>query len=477
MPKASINRLIDKYTLSTFDGIGRFDPRVLEQEGLNHQQAYKDWNQDCLNKLQQLDSFIGDEYKIPLFEHTIFLTSNTTPKQLREEYTEKMIASSKRLIAEDPNFQPILWTNNLEIADLKTIKTIKKEVPTLQVRSVSEFEDHLLYEHLTELLKKGQEDYRFFVEASDVARIMIEQKYGGIYHDLDYEIFDAEAMTRYMKSFDYFNGREEHNRWDSFTGNAFIAVKPNHPVMNKAASLTKRNLDKGPDAPEYIHYPLNKFDSVICSTGPAMLNVAYHLVGNTNGNIDMIFPGNVLYNADFARQKSKNLKNLPTTDWKWMQVKTIGGDLFQGKWGDDYLNNIQYRRTHNEKVLKVLNDLNQNDFSSYKEYIKEESDQQTLDDMILLGLSLHNEEINECLTEKLTDQTYLYKLFEKAVFTEENKIVEILLKLAINTGQSELVEDLALKVKDQYFLYEAFKFAIQNNQAEIAKNLALEIKD
>lgn len=135
-------------------GIGRFDRRVLEQEGLPHEETYRNWREDAKNKLEKLKSFKGEEYKIPPIEHAVFFTSSSSPKELKEEYVQKLSDTAKRLKAVNPNFRHILWTNNPNIRDMKSVQEILKEVPNLEIRTMDEFVDHPLRQNLSDMIEK-----------------------------------------------------------------------------------------------------------------------------------------------------------------------------------------------------------------------------------------------------------------------------------------------------------------------------------
>jgi mannosyltransferase OCH1-like enzyme len=450
------------------EGIGRFDPRVLQQEGVPHEETYRNWRKDCKDKLEKLDSFKGEDYKIPAIEHAVFFTSNSSPKELKDEYVQKLSDTAKRLKAVNPNFRHILWTNNPDIRDIESVQKILKEVPNLEIKTIYEFADHPLQQNLSTLIEKGQQDSRAFVEASDIARVMVAQKYGGVYHDLDYEIFDAQAMVSYMKSFNYFNGREEHNRYDSFSGNAFIATAPHHPVIEKAAQLIKRNLDKGPDAPKYIHEPLNKFDSVICTTGPSVLNIAYHLEGNKHGNNDMMFPGNVLYNADFARDKSsdKLLKPLPVTDFEGIEVKTVGGDMFLGGWGNspEYANRKLYGSgelivpASSITLYNTLEAIKKNDITSFVKGISKLDN--ALDKILKITQKLEREE----MVSQIAEAEYQKKLGKDC-------------RSAINSGQLQKAEEILEEITDQEVLRETLTTSMLYESGSLKEQILEKVTD
>lgn len=78
-------------------------------------------------------------------------------------------------------------------------------------------------------------DNKFFKEAyenkkyafcCDVARILVLQKYGGVYLDVDVEL--VKPIDNLLK-YDFFGGRDERNMFN--TGEGFGCI-PNHPYLN-----------------------------------------------------------------------------------------------------------------------------------------------------------------------------------------------------------------------------------------------------
>jgi mannosyltransferase OCH1-like enzyme len=230
----------------------RWDKDIFIQEGLDKNSFHDNWAKNHEQALEALDKKIDElnlkvsSYKIPPITHVVYFTSLQNPNPWKELYVNKYLKTNERINAEDSKFTHYIWSNKKE-----SIPSEIRSLPKVQVRELNEFSDHPLMPNLQKFLDEGQSDPRIFVEASDVARIMTQQKYGGVYHDLDYEVFDAKTLIRYMKSLTFFAGKEEKGRWDSFIGNAFFASKVNHPVINKLAKIIKRNLDLV-DAPDYI---------------------------------------------------------------------------------------------------------------------------------------------------------------------------------------------------------------------------------
>ncbi|KKB96407.1 hypothetical protein SZ25_00502, partial [Candidatus Arcanobacter lacustris] len=333
------------------EGFKRFDSAIFEQEGVDKVEfyqniknmfTYRSWTFNNFNKfikdICNVEQWFSDnkdlaEYKIPANTHVVYFTSDKNPNSWKELYINKYLKTNERLNKADSNFVHYIWTNNPG-----SIPEQVKSSAGVIVKDLNEFKDHPLIPNLEDLLNKGQTNWKFFVEASDVMRIISQQKYGGIYHDLDYEVFKAKPLVKMMELLSFFAGTEEEGRSDSFIGNAFIASAPNHPVINEMVGIVKRNLNFEEGVPKYIVMPYNKFDSVICSTGPMALTIAYAKAkANNDINDDMIFPPSVLYSVDYARKETARhmIGNPP--------AHSIGGDMFSGSWdGGGYEKAIDY---------------------------------------------------------------------------------------------------------------------------------------
>jgi hypothetical protein len=188
-----------------------------------------------------------------------------------------------------------------------------------------------------------------------------------MYNDMDYEIYNTEALFQLLKEFDFIGGREITKK-QAYYSNAFMAVKPNHPIIEEALKRVMRNhiLDK---VPNYVQFPCSEH-ARIYANGPALLTMAYFAKNNQDGNVDIILPTWMIMNATFARfknidcnynavtkeifnEREANLQNLlkqyPTNtkeegvdnsniyysirDRKIYDI--IGADMFCGGWSSD----------------------------------------------------------------------------------------------------------------------------------------------
>jgi mannosyltransferase OCH1-like enzyme len=266
---------------------------VFLQEGFDYKALDEQVTADGLVKLAHMKNSL--DYKIPTITHHIYFTSNS--KILNDFYLEKMKANFSKLNAVSGNWQHYIWTNKQEI-----FLDELRDIPGVMVREVLELKEHILYPSVLEALNKGQVSRAYFAEASDILRFILVQKFGGVYHDMDYEIYNAEALSNMMKNFDFIGGRELYKE-ESYYGSAFFAAKANHPVLNDVVEKKHRN-SMIMNAPNYIKYPCYSNDLVYFNS-PPLLTLAYFNKNNIEGNEDIILPAWMVFNVDFARYKNK----------------------------------------------------------------------------------------------------------------------------------------------------------------------------
>ena len=208
-----------------------------------------------------------------------------------------MKASFNKLNTVNSSWQHYIWTNKAEI-----IPDEISQIPGVKIKDIAEFKEHQLQPYLMEAIKKGNDLKPHFSEASDFLRFMALQKFGGIYTDMDCEIYNEQALLELMKKFDFIGGREITKSL-SYYGSAFIAAKPNHPILNEAIAKDIRNHNLNADNPNYIKYPCSPYDKIYFNA-PPLITMAYFAKNNIDGNIDIILPTWMILNATFARYKN-----------------------------------------------------------------------------------------------------------------------------------------------------------------------------
>ena len=270
---------------------------LFEQENIDY---IKNDRRVTAQSLQSLLNQPAGDLKIPTISHHVYFTSTKKPLDLSDFYIEKIKANFNKLNNLGGDWQHFLWTNNANIFPAEILK-----IKGVQIKQISVFKDHQLYNNLKDMIERAEVSRPFFAEGSDLIRLMALQKFGGFYTDMDYEIYNSEALYDLMKKFDFLGGREIANL-DSYYGNAFLASKPNHPVINEALRREKRNHDAkitDNDIPNYVKYPCRETTRIYFN-GPPLITMAYFAKNNIDGNVDVILPTWMIFNAKFAHLKN-----------------------------------------------------------------------------------------------------------------------------------------------------------------------------
>lgn len=344
---------------------------IFKQEGFDYEEKNKEIVLNSLKKLQDNNVKLSDIPKIPTITHKIYFASPEGQTVLSDFYIEELKLNYNKLNSLGVEWKHYIWTNKPELfpQEITNIKAV-------EVKTIDEFKQHPAYSSLTDLIEKGSKIRPYFAQASDLFRLAVIQKYGGIYSDLDYEIYNQHALLELMKKFDFLAGRELPDRF-SFYGNAFLAAKPNHPVINEAVTRSVSNYDidiKDNEEPLYLRYPCNNYDKLYFN-GPVLITISYFSKNNIDGNNDVILPPWMVFNLNFARLKNntglvdvkkqecdysaitkenfkknsdnlefmlKNyIENITIKDWqKYYDFKVLG--LENSKY-HDYENNIYYK--------------------------------------------------------------------------------------------------------------------------------------
>lgn len=307
-----IKRYYRKGTSKYLDALGLIEQcsspgnveELFSQEGINYKTQNSLTILDSLHKLSNLDQMEFDQVsKIPLITHKVYFMPEDKKSGFETFYIEEMKINFLRLNSLEGKWQHNVWVNRPEFipAEIRNIKGV-------QIRDITEFKNHVLYNDLIDLIKKGNSERLYLAEASDLLRLIVLQKIGGIYSDMDYEIYNPIKLFELMHKFDFIGGRE-HVGINSYYGNAFIATKPNHSVLNEAIMLSIRNRAKNSSSskPYYIKHPCNSGDALYFN-GPPLITIAYFKKNNLENNRDIILPPWMIYNASFARYKNKTCK-------------------------------------------------------------------------------------------------------------------------------------------------------------------------
>ena len=314
---------VDSTELGCFEG-DSID--IFEQEGIDYYLEDNKLIENYKNNLQNLNL-----NPIPLKTHQIYFSVDK--KIIDNISTNKTTVTINRLNDENDTWKHNIWTN-----DLEAIPEQIKKLSQIKLRLISELKDTVLYKELNIILEKAKSDKSLLAQASDVARLMVLFKEGGLYRDLDNEIYKPQELRKLFQSYNFVGGKERHTEI-SFIGNAFLASNANHPIIKTALEeIIARNLNSD-TLPEYLQYPCKHGIKIIYETGSPVISLSYYKSANQNGNIDIVAPGNVFFNMDYARyitpesrchnpNKTAQLNNVIDEE----EIQTIAGDLFCGNW-------------------------------------------------------------------------------------------------------------------------------------------------
>jgi len=273
---------------------------IFAQEGFDYFKDDQKITSNSLKKLEDLSIKPGEAPKIPLVTHHVYFSNINSSKNLDVFFIEKMKTYYTKLNELNNSWQHYIWTNNPSLfpAEVKNIKGVV-------IKNSQEFANSSAYPSLLDILQKSEQLKPYLAQATDLVRLLAVQKYGGIYTDMDYEIYNPQYLFELMQNFDYI-GTRETIRLDSFYANSFFAAKPNHPILNFAVERSFINYQKT-DTPEYVKYPCNIYDGILFS-GPVLITISYFSKNNIDRNNDIILPSWMGLNKNFARYKNNDCK-------------------------------------------------------------------------------------------------------------------------------------------------------------------------
>lgn len=320
----------------------KLSEEIFSQERINYKSVDQVLMADSANKTLHIKDYLSEKSKIPLSVHQMYFTSKTSPGQIDELSLSKIIASAERLHMADQNWVFHFWTNYPEV-----LQQSIKEIPNLTIHMIEELQGHRLYKEVIESLKfaESQNDKTMLVRASDLVRYIVLHKFGGIYYDLDYEIYNAGKLLNLLKSFELLVGKETDEEISAI-GNAFMASIPDHPVMNAVLGLIKRNLNQEShfNIPKYLNHGCTKWSETWFATSPAVFTMAVYKAANTS-NLDYIAPSEVFFNFAYARSHAPGSRCYdPNKIIAQLDENTVGADMFCGSWSanKNFLNLIYY---------------------------------------------------------------------------------------------------------------------------------------
>jgi hypothetical protein len=207
------------------------------------------------------------ENKIPYSLHSLWLTSNDSPREMPPANVDMMIANWALFQKAPVQWEFILWTNNPHLFP-KSVQRLQQAGIT--VRNIHDYDlDYI--DLIDELIHKNK-----LGTAVDFLKHILIESHGGAWADNNYQ-FNRDIT-------------DEAHRYDyiitNFSG-CFFAASPHHPISKKNIQIIHRNITNPPDYIKEIFDP-NGYRTVWVSTGNPLLG--YLAAANENGNIDVIYP-------------------------------------------------------------------------------------------------------------------------------------------------------------------------------------------
>lgn len=268
---------------------------IYEQEGLSTDFCGELQN----NRLFHLDSLNNNNsniYHTPHELHYIWLTDENNPKEMPDKYKENIIKTINNIYSKNSNWHINLWTNVNQSDIRKTDDFFKNLTPNFKIRNISEFDLGKLKDNYLHFMDKKQ-----YTQGSDIIRYNVLKNFGGLYMDLDYQLY--KSIDFILDKYDFIAGIDDEK--EMFIGAGLIGAKKNHPIVLETINVIDRNLNNKAKAPKYVLFPKNEFSRIIVSVGPRVLVPGVYKKLNTDGNKDYIASHGVFYDHPIIKNRKK----------------------------------------------------------------------------------------------------------------------------------------------------------------------------
>jgi len=272
--------------------------KTLEEEGIDLGTSYLAMKEDFLEKYQNINK--NSINTIPLIQHFVYVFGKERPRTIPDNKLIKMIRLIEKLNQDDSSWKHYIWTN-----DATGIPSSLSRLHNVHIKFLNELEGSVLYDDI--ILRSNSYQIFDLSQLSDLMRITVLQKYGGVYFDCDGTVFRPEDLKKFMNNFDLVLGEAPDSH--SIPG-AIMASSSNHLFLDIATYLMYRNIhqDDFRNIPEYLKYNYNDHENVIVETGPIVITVAYYKYANLmrqNGvkTKSIVLPPLAFYNLQLARKE------------------------------------------------------------------------------------------------------------------------------------------------------------------------------
>lgn len=235
--------------------------------------------------------------RVPFNIFNIWLTDEANPKELDPRFLEIMKNNSRK------NSRLNGWNYYFLVQDPELLPATKAALENTDIQMIK-YTDILtsldMHSEFTEALAEKN-----FGKASDILRVEAIRKLGGIYLDIDLQIFHSLKLYCYL--YDSMFGIQP---MDEYLGNAFIACSPNHPIMEELVNLIKRNCrlihekttlrnlseERQKQVKAFYGNLSSRNDkaNIVLTTGPCALTIAFYKAAGKS-TIDIALPPEALF--------------------------------------------------------------------------------------------------------------------------------------------------------------------------------------
>jgi|GEM_PF-5737665 len=323
-PRSFWSSMAKDYDFSTlaFQGdvvwpfLEEFRDKILSRANIVPKAFYKMIGESYLDYLKLMQGESQQKRpRIPLTIHTIWLSDKENPTEPKPEYST-WLAETMQVCPPKEGWKYILWINCQDMAIAKHPLTGVADTlePFVEVRHVNTLPQDTEWFRIFELMLL-QKNYG---AASDVLRLIILKRLGGVYRDTDFKFIQSPLVLNNM--LDFYSGMEGPQPIAAC--NAMIACKPNHPIIDCALDLIVQGASLK-DCPDYLEPYLSKrVLRTLLHTGPMMLSMAFYQAGGRDDNRDVLFPPEVFFWPAYDKAGPRH---------KW-PVQTAGIHYHKASW-------------------------------------------------------------------------------------------------------------------------------------------------
>ncbi|PIZ32320.1 MAG: hypothetical protein COY39_05830 [Alphaproteobacteria bacterium CG_4_10_14_0_8_um_filter_37_21] len=307
-----INMPMPAYTCYFRDGVlphfkcGHVGPEIAFQKSYD----------DTLSRIQNVTS--NSTLKIPLDIHTIWITDNQNPK-MPSDACYDLFCETTKICTTQEGWTHHIWVHDKrhvpQYPDLKRPVIIHEIGDAFQTPALKPFET--LYCQSVSAKNYGK--------ASDIARLAILYKQGGVYRDTDFSFIKTPKDLH--KACSFYTGLEGAEGLAPC--NAMIASGPQHPVLMLYLKIIRDNMVT-PLGPLTIlkslpHEYNNFIHKTLFETGPFAFAAALYMSVNDPELLSdiCIAPSPVFFHLAYKHDGTEN------STWPWM---ALGKHLHKQDW-------------------------------------------------------------------------------------------------------------------------------------------------